>query len=79
MLLASFTSGASIEVILFKIFADLVNIPNYKIKRLPWWLNSEEFTCNAGDSETWIQSLSQEDSLEEDVATHSSNLAWKIP
>ena len=26
-----------------------------------------------------IQSLSQEDSLEEDVATYSSILAWRIP
>ena len=29
--------------------------------------------------ETWIQSLGQEDALEEDMATHSSNLAWRIP
>ena len=29
--------------------------------------------------ETWIQSLSQEDPLEYEMATHSSNLAWKIP
>ena len=29
--------------------------------------------------ETWVQSLSQEDPLEEDMATHSSILAWKIP
>ena len=29
--------------------------------------------------ETWVQSLSWEDSLEEEVATHSSTLAWKIP
>ena len=29
--------------------------------------------------ETWIQSLSQEDPLEEEMATHSSILAWKIP
>ena len=28
--------------------------------------------------ETWVQSLSWEDSLEEEVATHSSTLAWKI-
>ena len=28
--------------------------------------------------ETWVQSLSQEDPLEEEVATHSSILAWKI-
>ena len=29
--------------------------------------------------ETWVQSLSQEDPLEEGMATHSSILAWKIP
>ena len=29
--------------------------------------------------ETWVQSLGQEDPLEEDMATHSSILAWRIP
>ena len=29
--------------------------------------------------ETWVQSLSQEDPLEEEMATHSSFLAWRIP
>ena len=29
--------------------------------------------------ETWVQSLGQEDSLEEEIAIHSSILAWKIP
>ena len=29
--------------------------------------------------ETQLQSLGQEDSLEEKMATHSSILAWKIP
>ena len=28
--------------------------------------------------ETWVQSLGQEDPLEEEMATHSSILAWKI-
>ena len=27
----------------------------------------------------WIQSLGQEDPLEEEMAIHSSILAWKIP
>ena len=27
----------------------------------------------------WFQSLGQEDSLEKEMATHSSILAWKIP
>ena len=29
--------------------------------------------------ETWLQSLGQEDPLEEEMATHSSTPAWKIP
>ena len=29
--------------------------------------------------ETWVQSLGQEDTLEEGMATHSSILAWRIP
>ena len=29
--------------------------------------------------ETWIQPLGWEDLLEEDIATHSSILAWRIP
>ena len=29
--------------------------------------------------ETWVQSLSQEDPLEEEMATCSSVLAWEIP
>ena len=29
--------------------------------------------------ETWVRSLGQEDLLEEEMATHSGILAWKIP
>ena len=29
--------------------------------------------------ETWVQSLGQEDSLEKEMASHSSILAWEIP
>ena len=29
--------------------------------------------------ETWVQTLSQEDPLEEEMAIHSSILAWKTP
>ena len=29
--------------------------------------------------ETWVQSLSREDALEEGMVTHSSILAWEIP
>ena len=29
--------------------------------------------------ETWVRSLSWEDTLEKEMTTHSSILAWKIP
>ena len=29
--------------------------------------------------ETWVQSPGQEDPLEEEIAAHSSILAWRIP
>ena len=29
--------------------------------------------------QTWVQPLGQEDPLEEEMATHSSILAWEIP
>ena len=31
------------------------------------------------EQETWVPSLGWEDPLEEDMATHSSILAWRIP
>ena len=33
----------------------------------------------AETQETWVQSLGQEGPLKEEMATHSSILAWKIP
>ena len=29
--------------------------------------------------ETWVQSLGWDDPLEKEMATHSSNLAWRTP
>ena len=45
---------------------------------LPRWLSSKDSTCQHRRHETQVQSLGQEDPLEEDVATHSSILARKI-
>ena len=39
----------------------------------------KNLSANAGTQETWVQSVDQEDPLEEEMATHSSNLAWRIP
>ena len=35
--------------------------------------------ANAGDAETWVQFLGQQDPLEKEMATHSSILAWEAP
>ena len=42
----------------------------------PGGASGKEFTCK---QETWVQSLGQEDLLEEEMATHPSILAWEIP
>ena len=34
--------------------------------------------CEAGDKETWVQSLSQEDPMKEEMATHSRILVGEI-
>jgi len=46
----------------------------------PCWLSGKESICNAGDlQETRVQSLGWEDALEEEMATHSYILAWRLP
>ena len=40
---------------------------------------SKEPTCQRRRQETQVRSLGWEDSLEEEMATHSSILAWEIP
>ena len=46
---------------------------------IPRWLSDEESACNAGDTGDEGSILSWEDPLEEEMATHFSILAWKIP
>ena len=40
---------------------------------------SQVIQCLSATWETWVRSLGGEDSLEKEMATHSSTLAWKIP
>ena len=44
----------------------------------PWWPRGKQFACSAGDTDMQVQSLGWEDALEEETATHSSNLGQKI-
>ena len=43
------------------------------------WCSGKESTCQCSRHKTQVQSLGQEDLLEEEMATHSSTLAWKTP
>ena len=40
---------------------------------------AQKLKCLPAMWETQVQSLGQEDTLEKEVATHSSILAWEIP
>ena len=42
-------------------------------------LVAQTVKCLPTVRETWVQSLGWEDPLEEEMATHSSTLVWKIP
>ena len=44
---------------------------------LPWWLRGGNRLL--ATRETWVRSLGQEDTLQKEMATHSSILAWRIP
>ena len=49
-------------------------------KGFPGGASGKEFTCQYRKlKETLVQSLSLEDPLKEEMTTHSSTLAWKIP
>ena len=42
-------------------------------------LSAQRLKNLPGTRETWVWSLGQEDTLEKEMATHSSILAWRIP
>ena len=46
------------------------------VSSFPGGLEGKASACNAGDQ---VRSLGREDTLEEEMATHSGILAWKIP
>ena len=48
----------------------------YMYMGLPWWLSGKEPACQC---RMYGLIPGQEDLLEEEMATHSSILAWKIP
>ena len=59
-----------------------MHIPNYMVRNLAILretsLVAQTIKRLPPMQETWVRSLSQEDPLEKEMATHSSTLAWKI-
>ena len=58
-------------------FLNFFSVCFYLRPRSPRWLSGKESTCWCG--RLWVQTLGQEDPLEEEMAVHSSILAWEIP
>ena len=57
----------------------LIN-PLRKVQDFPGGVTGKESACQLQESpETWVWSLGRENSLEKEMATCSSILAWKIP
>ena len=52
----------------------MVNCQKLSASKVVWWVKNPPVT-----QETQVRSLGQEDLLEEEMATHSSILAWRIP
>ena len=46
---------------------------------IPRWLNGKEFACQRRRHRRHIRALAWIDPLEEEMATHSRILAWRIP
>ena len=51
----------------------------FSVLGFPGGSSGEERACNAGDSGEPGLSLGWDDPLEEEMATHTSILAWRIP
>ena len=51
--------------------------PNYL--GFPGCATDKEPTCQCRRHETWVWSLGQENPLQQEMGTHSSILAWRIP
>ena len=57
-----------------------IDRPGFEVNRLHQWLSGKGSACDAGElEEARVQSLSWEDSLEKEMATHSGSFAWKTP
>ena len=91
LILSWTTNDANISILVFKIncLASLVSsqgptvlyflAPTCELRASQVMLVVKNPPANVEAQEMWVQSLGWEDSLEEDMATHSSILAWRMP
>ena len=66
-----FLQNKEVEKIYLSIYLSIIIFPDGAVVKNP--------PANAGDARIWVWSLGQEVPLEEEMATHSIILAWKIP
>ena len=59
--------------------SDVLHKISVKARGLPGGSAVKNLPAMQEPQETWVRSLGQEDPLEKEMATHSSNLAWRIP
>ena len=76
------TSVVLLRISLLPLFPPYYFKYNYKLSLqggLPRWGSGKESYLSMQETqETWVRSLGWEDALEQEMATHSSILAWKI-
>ena len=63
-------------VVSISIFVSLISIRSPDLGGFPHSSDGKESACM---QETWVRFLDWEVSLEKEMATHSSILAWRIP
>ena len=75
------TTGKTIAWTIWTFVDKVMSLLFNMLSRLVIWasLVAQRLKHLPGMQETWVRSLGQEDSLEKEMAPHSSTLAWRIP
>ena len=75
------TTGKTIAWTIWTFVDKVTSLLFNMLSRLVIWasLVAQRLKHLPGMQETWVRSLGQEDSLEKEMAPHSSTLAWRIP
>ena len=60
-------------------YSDQDHTQEKEVQFSAFWLRLQMVKHLSSMWETWVRSLGWEDSLEKEMAIHSSTIAWKIP